>query len=51
MIIIGSVIRHSGIIPYENIEKAMKKVVSAKKQELFDLNMKAVEIGYNYTEE
>ena len=51
MIIIGSVIRHSGIIPYENTEKAMKKVVSAKKQELFDLNMKAVEIGYNYTEE
>ena len=32
----------------ENIEKAMKKVVSAKKQNLYDLNMSAVELGYNY---
>ena len=37
-------------IPFENIEAAMKKVVSAKKQNLFDLNMKAVELGYNYEE-
>ena len=31
-----------------NAKEAMKKVVSAKKQNLFDLNMKAVELGYNY---
>ena len=48
MIMIGMMIKKSGIIPYENIEKAMSKVVSAKKQNLFDLNMKAVQIGYNY---
>ena len=48
MIMIGMMIKKSGIIPFENIEKAMSKVVSAKKQNLFDLNMKAVEIGYNY---
>ena len=41
-------IKHSGIIPYENIEKAMAKIVSAKKQHLLDLNLKAIEIGYNY---
>ena len=32
----------------EIVEKAMKKVVSAKKQNLFDLNMKAVQIGHDY---
>lgn len=48
MIILGNVIKHSGIMPYENIEKAMKKVVSAKKADLLELNIKAVEIGYNY---
>lgn len=50
MVIIGKMIKHSGIIPSENIEKAMKKVVSAKKQNLFDLNMKAVELGYSHKE-
>ena len=48
MIILGMFIKKSGIIPFENIEKAMKKVVSAKKQELFDLNMQAVKLGYDY---
>ena len=48
MIMIGLLIKKADIMPYENIEKAMKKVVPAKKQNLFDLNLKAVEIGYNY---
>lgn len=50
IIMIGLMAKKSGIIPFENIEKAMKKVVSAKKPELFELNMKAIEIGYNYKE-
>lgn len=48
MIMVGMMIKHSGIIPYENVEKAMAKIVSAKKQHLLDLNLKAIEIGYNY---
>ena len=48
MIMIGMMIKNTDIIPFENVEKAMNKVVSAKKQNLFDLNMKAVEIGYNF---
>lgn len=48
MIILGNVIAHTDIMPNENIEKAMQKVVSAKKQNLFDLNMKAVQIGHDY---
>ncbi len=48
MIILGLFIKKTGIMPDENIEKAMAKVVSAKKQNLFDLNMKAVKMGYDY---
>ena len=48
MIMIGYMIKKTGIIPYENVEAAMKKVVSAKKQNLFDLNMKAVKLGMEY---
>lgn len=48
MIMIGFMMKHTGIIPYENIEAAMKKVVPASKQNLLDLNIKAINIGYNY---
>ncbi len=48
MIILGQFIKRTGIMDIENIDRAMKKVVSAKKQELFDLNMKAVKLGYDY---
>lgn len=48
MIMIGHFIKKTGIIPYENIRKTMEKVVPAKKLELLDLNIKAVELGYNY---
>lgn len=50
MIILGLFVKKSGAVPEENIEKAMQKVVSAKKKELYDLNMKALSIGMNYTE-
>jgi len=48
MIMIGHMIAKSGIIPEENIEKAMQKVVPATKQNMFDLNMKAVKLGFDY---
>ncbi len=50
MIILGYVIKKTGVIPYENVEKTMQKIVPAKKQNLLDLNLKAVDIGYNYCE-
>ncbi|MBP3361907.1 MAG: 2-oxoacid:acceptor oxidoreductase family protein [Clostridia bacterium] len=48
MIMIGYMIRKTGIIPYDNVAKTMEKVVPAKKQNLLELNKKAVELGYNY---
>ena len=48
MIMIGHMIAKSGIIPEQNIEKAMQKVVPVTKQNMFDLNMKAVKLGMEY---
>ncbi len=48
MIMIGHVIAKAGVMPYENVETTMKKLDPAKKQNLIELNIKAVELGYNY---
>lgn len=48
MIMMGHMIKHSEVISYDTVEKSMAKVVSAKKQNLFDANKNAVELGYNY---
>lgn len=48
MIMIGKLVKESGIVSYDQLEKAMKNVVPAKKKNLLELNMKAVGLGYNY---
>lgn len=48
MIMIGYMIKKTGVMPYENVEKVMAKVVPAKKQNLLASNIKAVELGYNF---
>ncbi len=48
MIMIGYMIKKAGVMPYENVEKVMTKVVPAKKQDKLALNIKAVELGYNF---
>ncbi len=48
MIILGKMIRETGAVSFENLADAMKKVVSAKHAELLDVNIKALETGYNY---
>ena len=50
MIMLGHVIAHTEIMPADMIAPAMGKVVSAKKQDMLDLNVKAVEIGMNFAE-
>ena len=48
MIMIGHMLKKSNLIPFDLVIETMKKVVPAKKQNLYDLNMKAIELGYNY---
>ncbi len=48
MIITGKLIRETGAVSYDNLDDALHKVVSAKRQNLFDLNKSAIDCGYNY---
>ena len=46
--VIGKIIKESGVISHDDLMGALKKVVSAKRSELLDVNLKALEMGYNY---
>ena len=48
MIMIGNIIKHTGVMPFENVKTTLEKLVPAKKAHLIDSNLKAIEIGYNY---
>ena len=48
MIIVGKVIRESKVCDWAGIEDALKKVVSARHQDLLGANLKALEMGYNF---
>ncbi len=48
MILIGKVIKETGIVSFDDMLDSLKKVVSAKKADLVDINLKALEAGYNY---
>ena len=48
MIILGKVIKETGVIPFENVERALKKVISAKRADMLEYNMNALKLGYDY---
>jgi len=45
MVLVGKILKECGICSQETVEATMKKVVPAKKPELYDLNMKALALG------
>ena len=48
MIMVGKLIRETGIVSYDDVTAALKKVVSAKHAELLEVNLRAIETGYQY---
>ncbi|MDL2273108.1 2-oxoacid:acceptor oxidoreductase family protein [Oscillospiraceae bacterium OttesenSCG-928-G22] len=48
MIVLGKLIKEADLFPKERIQKAMEGVISAKKKNLLELNLKAIDMGYNY---
>ena len=48
MVMVGKLIRECEAVSYDNLEAALHKVVSAKHADLFDINLKAINTGYNY---
>ena len=48
MIMLGFVIKHANVIPYENVKRTVEKLVPPAKAHLIESNLKAIELGYNY---
>ncbi len=48
MIILGKVIKETAVLTLEQIKESLVKMVPAKKAELLQNNIKAIELGYNY---
>lgn len=48
MIIMGKVIKETGVLTLEQIKNSLAQMIPAKKAELLEKNVKAIELGYNY---
>lgn len=48
MIVLGKVIKEAGICGPEVVNEAMKKTVPERKKALFDKNLEAINLGFNY---
>ncbi len=48
MILLGALVKETGCITEENFEKGLRHSIPARKADLTDLNLKAIEIGKNY---
>lgn len=49
MVMMGYMMKKTGLISPEHVEKVLSKVVSARKMDLLELNKAAIELGYHYT--
>ena len=45
MIVLGKLLKETAMFPAETIDKTIAKVVSARKQNLVELNKKAIQLG------
>ena len=48
IILIGSLIKHTNVVTFEDAEAAFKKVVKANKPQLLANDLRALKIGYDY---
>ena len=48
MVLLGKVIKETGIISLEGMREMFEKIISAKRQNLIDINLSAIELGYNF---
>ena len=48
MILLGKLIKETGVVDFAGLEDVFKKIVSAKRADLIGANLKALELGYNY---
>ena len=48
MILLGKMLKETQVLDFEGLDGVFKKIVSAKRADLIEVNLKALELGYNY---
>ena len=48
MVILGKMIKETGVVGFDAIENGLKKVIPAKKANMLEINLKALKAGYDY---
>lgn len=48
MILLGKILKELGMFDEERVTAALKKVISAKRADMLEVNLKAMQIGANY---
>lgn len=48
MIMLGKVIRELGVMDMDSIKNGLMKVIPERKRDMLEVNLKAVEMGYNF---
>ena len=48
MIILGKVLKETKILTVEQVKSSLSQMIPAKRAEMLNKNIKAIELGYNY---
>ena len=48
MVMLGKVIKETCAVDFDTIEEGLKKVIPARKADMLDINLKAIQAGYNF---
>lgn len=48
MILLGKLLKETQVLDFDGLDGVFKKIVSAKRADLIEANLKALELGYNY---
>ena len=48
MVLLGKVIKETGVISLGGMKAMFEKIISAKRQNLIDTNLATIELGYNF---
>ena len=48
MVLMGKLLKETQVAPYEQVVEVLKKIIPPKRANLLEMNLKALDAGYNY---
>ena len=48
MVILGKMIKETGVVGFDAVENGLKKVIPARKADMLEINLKALKAGYDF---